>query len=108
MYVMQSLPSHQQSLAGGIFNTMIRLCSTVSLGITTAVFSSTAISPAGEADPMLKFTRAWQVSLAMAGVSVFFLPFIKLGTQGNSVVSGGRDETAPPTSPQSVEGDSKS
>jgi len=88
MYVMQSLPSHQQSLAGGIFNTMIRLCSTVSLGITTAVFSSVAASPAGAADPMLKFTRAWQVSLAMAGASLLFVPFIRLGTQGNSAVPG--------------------
>jgi len=84
MYVMQSLPSRQQSLAGGIFNTVIRLCQTVALGISTAVFSSTAVTPDGMADPMLKFTRAFQVSVGLAGAAILFLPFIRLGTQGNT------------------------
>ncbi|KAL8381798.1 hypothetical protein RB595_005860 [Gaeumannomyces hyphopodioides] len=83
MYVMQSLPSHQQGLAGGIFNTMIRLCSTVALGISTAVFGSVGRSPEGVANPMLQYTRAFQVSVAMAAFGLLFVPFIKVGTQGN-------------------------
>ncbi len=82
MYVMQSLPSSQQGLAGGIFNTIIRLCTTVALGIETAVFSSVAGTAEGMADPMLKFTRAFQVSVAFAAAGVLFVPFIRLGTQG--------------------------
>ncbi|XDG09462.1 hypothetical protein ABKA04_009077 [Annulohypoxylon sp. FPYF3050] len=83
MYVMQSLPKHQQSLAGGIFNVVIRLANAAIMGISTAVFSSIELTPESVNNPMLKFTRTFQVSVAFAGVSVLFAPFIKLGTQGN-------------------------
>lgn len=63
---------------------MIRLSSSVSMGITTAVYSSVANTPQGIANPMLKFTRAWDASLALSAASVVGLPFIRLGTQGNS------------------------
>ncbi|EHL03841.1 putative Drug resistance protein [Glarea lozoyensis 74030] len=33
MYVLSSLPSHQQSLAGGIFNTITKVGTAVGLGI---------------------------------------------------------------------------
>ncbi|GAW18897.1 hypothetical protein ANO14919_083800 [Xylariales sp. No.14919] len=84
MYVLQSLPSHQQSLAGGIFNVVIRLSNTVVLGISTAVFSSIESSPAGIADPMLKYTRTFQTTVALAAAGVAISPFIRLGTQGNA------------------------
>ncbi|CAJ2513550.1 Uu.00g016690.m01.CDS01 [Anthostomella pinea] len=84
MYVMQSLPRHQQSLAGGIFNVVIRLSNTVVMGVTTAVFSSIEMTPAGIADPMLKYTRTFQVCVAFSGASLLFAPFIRLGTQGNA------------------------
>ncbi|KAI2473034.1 MFS general substrate transporter [Annulohypoxylon bovei var. microspora] len=83
MYVMQSLPKHQQSLAGGIFNVVIRLSNAAVMGISTAVFSSVELTPEGMADPMLKFTRTFQVSVALAGAGVLLAPFIRLGTQGN-------------------------
>ncbi|KAI0915027.1 MFS general substrate transporter [Ustulina deusta] len=84
MYVLQSLPSHQQSLAGGIFNVVIRLSITVVLGISTAVFSSVESTPAGIADPMLKYTRTFQTTVALAAAGVAVSPFIRLGTQGNA------------------------
>ncbi|TGJ82330.1 hypothetical protein E0Z10_g6426 [Xylaria hypoxylon] len=84
MYVLQSLPSHQQSLAGGIFNVVIRLSNTVVLGISTAVFSSVELTPAGIADPMLKYTRTFQTTVALAAAGLAISPFIKLGTQGNA------------------------
>ena len=39
MYVMSSLPSEQQSIGGGIFNTVTRVSSSIGLGISTAVFT---------------------------------------------------------------------
>ncbi|GAW25027.1 putative major facilitator superfamily protein [Rosellinia necatrix] len=84
MYVLQSLPSHQQSLAGGIFNVVIRLSNTIVLGISTAVFSSVESTPAGLSDPMLKYTRTFQTAVALAAAGLVISPFIRLGTQGNA------------------------
>ncbi|XXG98451.1 hypothetical protein Hte_004775 [Hypoxylon texense] len=83
MYVMQSLPKHQQSLAGGIFNMVIRLSNTAIMGISTAVFSSVEMTAEGMADPMIKFTRTFQVSVALSAVGLLLAVFIRLGTQGN-------------------------
>ncbi|KAK3939888.1 major facilitator superfamily domain-containing protein [Diplogelasinospora grovesii] len=83
MYVMQSLPSHQQALAGGIFNTIFRLGGAVALGLSTAVYSSFAGTPAAMEDPMLPYMKAFQVSVGLSAVSFLFLPFIRLGTQGH-------------------------
>lgn len=83
MYVMQSLPAHQQGLASGVMNTLVRLSSTVSMGIASAVFTSVEVSPQGQEQPMLKFTRTFQVSVALAAASVLVVPFIKIGTQGH-------------------------
>lgn len=83
MYVMQSLPPKQQGLASGIMNTLVRLASTIAMGLATAVYSSVELSPQGQADQMLKFTRTFQVSVAMAGFSVLFVPFLRVGTQGH-------------------------
>lgn len=82
MYVMQSLPPQQQGLASGIMNTLVRLASTLSMGIATAVYSSVELTPRGQAEPMLKFTRTFQVSIAMAGFGLLFVPFLRVGTQG--------------------------
>ncbi|KAI1377684.1 MFS general substrate transporter [Hypoxylon crocopeplum] len=99
MYVMQSLPKHQQSLAGGIFNVVIRLSNTAIMGISTAVFSSVELTADGMADPMLKFTRTFQVSVAFAAASVLFAPFLRLGTQGNhpKVEGQEKDQSDNPT-----------
>lgn len=100
MYVMQSLPSHQQALAGGIFSTIFRLGSAVALGISTAVFTSvkgsadagTATATLNGQDPMLPYTRAFQVSIALGAVSFLFLPFVRVGTQGGAANGqGGND-----------------
>ncbi|KAI0971492.1 MFS general substrate transporter [Xylaria arbuscula] len=92
MYVLQSLPSHQQSLAGGIFNVVIRLSNTVVLGISTAVYSSIESTPAGLADPMLKYTRTFQTTVGLAAAGVALSPFIRLGTQGNAPKMEAREE----------------
>ena len=88
---MQSLPKHQQSLAGGIFNVVIRLSNTAVMGISTAIFSSVELTPEGLADPILKFTRTFQMSVAFAAASVFVSLFIRLGTQGNHPKEDGQE-----------------
>ena len=84
MYVMQSLPSHQQALAGGIFNTLFRLGSAIALGLSTAVYSSVATTEAAATNPLLPFTRAFQVSVGLSAAGLLFLPFVRLGTQGHA------------------------
>lgn len=81
---MQSLPPHQQSLAGGIANVVTRLGSSVAMGITTAVYSSVQLSPENTADPMLRYNRTFLTCVAFCGVGAIFVPFMRLGTQGNS------------------------
>lgn len=83
MYVMQSLPPKHQGLASGIMNTLVRLSSTLAMGISTAVYSSIDLSAKGQAETMLKFTRTFQVSVALAACSVIISPFIHVGTQGH-------------------------
>lgn len=83
MYVMQSLPPKQQGLASGIMNTLTRLATTLAMGIATAVYSSIDLSSKGQAEPMLKFTRTFQVSIALAAFGVLFVPFLRIGTQGH-------------------------
>lgn len=80
---MQSLPHEQQGLASGIFITLIRLSSTVEMGIATAVYSSTALAPINTTDPMRKFTLTFWVSVAFSAASVLLVPFIRIGTQGH-------------------------
>ncbi|KAI9171079.1 MFS-type transporter [Paramyrothecium foliicola] len=84
MYVMQSLPSHQQGLAGGIFNMTIRLGSTIALGLSTAVYESVRQAQGEHGDPMVPYHRAFNVSIGIAGLSCFMLPFLRIGTQGNA------------------------
>ncbi|KAK3390280.1 major facilitator superfamily-domain-containing protein [Podospora didyma] len=84
MYVMQSLPSHQQALAGGILNTLFRLGAAVALGASTAVFVSAKGTPEAMTDPMIPYKQAFQVSIGLSAASFLFLPFVRLGTQGHS------------------------
>lgn len=93
MYVMQSLPSHQQALAGGIFNTLFRLGAAVALGATTAVYTSVAGTPEAVANPMLPYSRAFMVSVGLSAGSFLFLPFVRLGTQGHAPKEGDGSES---------------
>lgn len=99
MYVMQSLPPKHQGLASGIMNTLVRLSSTLAMGVSTAVYSSIDLSAQGQAEPMLKFTRTFQVSIALAACSVVFAPFIRVGTQGHHEDPAGKQVEAQESSP---------
>ncbi|KAH7328302.1 major facilitator superfamily domain-containing protein [Stachybotrys elegans] len=84
MYVMTSLPSHQQSLAGGIFNMLVRLSTTIGIGISTAVYSSIQATQGAQGDEFTAYRGAFYVSVGIASLACLFLPFLRLGTQGNS------------------------
>ena len=81
---MQSLPPQQQSLAGGIANVVIRLGSSVAMGITTAIYTMVQLSPENAEDPMRRYNRTFLTCVAFSGVGAVLIPFLKLGTQGGS------------------------
>lgn len=85
MYVMSSLPLAQQSVAGGLFNTVMRLSSSVGLAVSTAVFNGLGASGADESNLSSeygKYRATFFVSLASSGLSLFLLPFLTLKSQG--------------------------
>ena len=83
MYVMSSLPPAQQSVAGGMFNTVTRLVSSVGLGIQTGVFTSLGGAAGGSGNGGYRAYQAtYWVSLGGAVVAMGLLPFLRIGTQG--------------------------
>lgn len=84
MYVMSSLPSHQQSIAGGMFNTLTRLASAVGLAIQTAVYNGAGGSSEG---PDSLRHRPYQatvwVGLGAACIGLALVPWLTLGRQGH-------------------------
>jgi hypothetical protein len=97
MYVMSSLPKHQQSVAGGIFNTAAKLALTIGLGITTAIFdgltyaspSSPSTDTTGLSDEQIirPYHAVWWFATASAGSSLLIVWALKLGTQGGIPVN---------------------
>ncbi|KAI9740205.1 MAG: hypothetical protein M1834_004783 [Cirrosporium novae-zelandiae] len=79
MYVMSSMPRDQQSVAGGVFNTVTKLSYTVGLGLSTAIYN--AVDAKG-GDPLDAYAASWWFSTAIAGASILLIPFITIGTQG--------------------------
>ncbi|KIM93413.1 hypothetical protein OIDMADRAFT_137782 [Oidiodendron maius Zn] len=97
MYVMSSLPPEQQSLAGGIFNTVTKVCSAVGLGITASIYNAESNGTAALQTTIRPYTMVFWFCVASAGAGLFFVPFLTIGTQGHStkgssVVSLERDE----------------
>ncbi|GAM43152.1 hypothetical protein TCE0_047r17728 [Talaromyces pinophilus] len=80
MYVMSSLPPSEQSLAGGIFNTVSKLVSNVGLGITTAIYN--AVRDESGSSVIRPYLSTYWFATAIAGVAIFLVPFLKIGTQG--------------------------
>ncbi|KIX03092.1 uncharacterized protein Z518_06642 [Rhinocladiella mackenziei CBS 650.93] len=83
MYVMSSLPSEQQSVAGGLFNTVTRLTATVGLGIQTSIYNSAGGSAEGAGSSRYRpYQATFWVSLVGSVVALFLVPFITIGRQG--------------------------
>jgi MFS family permease len=88
MYVMSSLSMDQQSVAGGLFQMVTRLCLTIGMGISTAIFDGVVNHPAkGGFDagtPEQPYSATFWFAMAASGLSVFFVPFLTIGTQGHA------------------------
>jgi len=83
MYVMSSLPSEQQSIAGGIFNTVCRLAGTIGLGVQTSIYNSAGGGSEGAAALRYRpYQTTFWVSVVGAFLALFLLPFLTIGTQG--------------------------
>lgn len=84
MYVMSSLPSHQQSIAGGMFNTLTRLASAVGLAVQTAVYNGAG---GGTDGPDSLRYRPYQatiwVGLVGTCIGLALVPWLTLGRQGH-------------------------
>jgi hypothetical protein len=85
MYVMSTLPPSQQSIAGGIFNTVNKLCSTLGLGIATSVQSSVALRMTASSPAIQPYLSVYWFAAAASGLSLVLVPFLTIGKQGNSV-----------------------
>ncbi|KAK9855415.1 hypothetical protein MYU51_002937 [Penicillium brevicompactum] len=92
MYVMSSLPPSQQSIAGGIFNTVNKLCNNLGLGIATSVSSSISNGMTSSSAPIDPYLAVYWFAAAAAGISLVMVPFLKLGTQGNAVPPSEQDD----------------
>jgi MFS family permease len=100
MYVISSLPKSQQSIASGIFQTLVRLGLTIGMAITTAIFDSVSKAPdtgfhAG--DPIKPYSAVFWFALAASAICLPMIPFLKVGTQGN------RQEDAEPLASPDLE-----
>ena len=72
----------QASLAAGVLQTAMRLSLSLGLSITAAVYGSVAQTPQGRADVTFPFERVYLCSMLFALVSLFLVPFLKIGNQG--------------------------
>ncbi|TKX22631.1 MFS transporter-like protein 89 [Elsinoe australis] len=94
MYVMTQLPDDQQGIAGGIFQTVTRLFTTIGFGLITAVFDAVAKKPSlggyyREYPESQPYSAAFWYATGAAGLSTVFVLFLTIGTQGGRVKSGG-------------------
>jgi hypothetical protein len=90
MYVMSTLPKEQQSIASGLFQTITRLCVTIGMGVSTAIFSSAQqsnINAPGfhSGDPARPYAATFWFCTAAAGASLLLVPWVTIGTQGHRV-----------------------
>jgi nitrate/nitrite transporter NarK len=83
MYVMSAMPREQQSVAGGLFNTITRLSATVGLGVQTSVYNSLGGSAFGSGAQLYRpYQSTFWVSLAGAVLALFLVPFVTIERQG--------------------------
>lgn len=80
---MSSLPSEQQSVAGGLFQTATRLASTIGLGVSTTVFNAAGGTTQLSGDiPWRPYQATFWVSLVGAVIALALTFFVTIGKQG--------------------------
>jgi hypothetical protein len=87
MYVLSSMPTSRQSIAGSLFQTLSRLCTAVSFGLATAIFEAVQDSPAKSGyyagNAVEPYAATFWFAVGSAALGVCFLPFLRIGTQGH-------------------------
>ncbi|KAH7378172.1 membrane transporter [Cadophora sp. MPI-SDFR-AT-0126] len=83
MYVMSSLPPAQQSVAGGIFNTVLKICSAVGLGISSSIYSAESDGEAALQTALRPYKMVYWFGVAVSASALLFVPWLSIGTQGH-------------------------
>ncbi|PYH40862.1 putative transporter [Aspergillus saccharolyticus JOP 1030-1] len=91
MYVMSALPPAQQSIAGGIFQTVTKLCVTIGMGISTAIYDAvvargTATGGYFRGDPIEPYSATFLYCAGIAALGIPLCAFLRIGRQGNTGV----------------------
>lgn len=85
MYVMGSIPE-QQSLAGGISNTITRICGNLPLGISTAIYISFKQKANATTTDRVPYLFTFRFTAVTTGIPVFLIPFVKIGKQDGPAI----------------------
>ncbi|PWY84741.1 MFS general substrate transporter [Aspergillus heteromorphus CBS 117.55] len=88
MYVMSALPPAQQSIAGGIFQTVTKLCLTVGISVSTAIFDAvraqgTPTTGYFRGDPIAPYSATLLYCAGISGVAMPLCAFLRIGRQGH-------------------------
>ncbi|KAK4933988.1 hypothetical protein LTR66_015784 [Elasticomyces elasticus] len=93
LYVMSSMPSEQQSVAGGMFLTVTRFSATVGLGISTTVYAAAGgTTEVSRSVPWRPYQSTFWVSLVGSVFALFLACFLTIGKQGNKQKPGEREK----------------
>jgi hypothetical protein len=92
MYVLSSMPTNKQSIAGSLFQTLTRLCTAIAYGIATAIFDAVQRDPATSGyygnNAVEPFAAVFWFAAAVSIPGLLLVPFLKIGTQGHKGDTG--------------------
>lgn len=80
---MSSLPPAQQSVAGGIFNTVMKICSAVGLGISSSIYSAESDGKAALQTAFRPYKIVFWFGVAVSASALIFVPWLSIRTQGH-------------------------
>jgi len=81
---MSSLPPGQQSLGGGIFNTVTKVWTAVGLGISASIYNAESTSASALQTEIKPYRAIYWFCVASAAAGCLVVPFLTIGTQGHS------------------------
>lgn len=92
MYVLSSMPTNKQSIAGSLLQTLTRLCTAVGYGIATAVFDAVQRSPPTSGyyanNAVAPFAAVFWFAMGISFIAVLLVPFLRITTQGHKGDTG--------------------
>jgi hypothetical protein len=92
MYVLSSMPTNKQSIAGSLLQTLTRLCTAVGFGFATAIFDAVQDNPSSSGyyanNAIEPFAAVFWFAVACAFIGTLFVPFLTIGTQGHKGDTG--------------------